>query len=65
MGWNDHVEIVEMQCLDCGEVDTWECWDDVAKARYGGELGMKLGHDINAAGRCPACGSIRGAPVED
>jgi hypothetical protein len=65
MGWNDHVEFAQMQCLTCGEVDTWEFWDIVAKARYGGELGRKLGHDIKDSGRCPHCGSTRGRETED
>jgi hypothetical protein len=65
MGWNDHVDMVEMQCLACGVVDVWEQWDDVAKQRYGGPLGQKLGHDVARSGRCPACGSTRGVSVED
>lgn len=63
MGWNDHVESIEIECLDCGEVGIWEYWDDVAKARYGGELGRKLGHNINNSDRCPNCGSIKGKQV--
>jgi hypothetical protein len=54
-----------MECLDCGVVDTWEIWDYIAKARYGGDLGKKLNHDINNSGRCPSCGSIRGKEVDD
>jgi hypothetical protein len=65
MGWNDHVVSVETECLDCGAVDVWECWDEVAKARYGGDLGRKLGHDIGNSDRCPHCGSTRGKQVDD
>lgn len=64
MGWNDHVELVRMQCLDCGDVDDWEIWDRIALERYGNELGKKLGHDVEEAGKCPACGSKRGEPVD-
>jgi hypothetical protein len=64
LGWNDHVEFVEMQCLDCGEIDTWEIWNAVARQRYGGanrHLGSVLGHDMEKAdSRCPHCGSTRG-----
>lgn len=63
MGWNDHVEFIDMQCLECGEVGIWECWNEVAKARYGGELGRKLGHDASKSDRCPDCGSTRGKAV--
>lgn len=65
MGWNDHVDFVQMECLECGEIDTWECWDSIAKARYGGPLGEKLGHDVNNSGRCPYCGSTKGKVSED
>jgi len=65
MGWNDHVELIEMECLECGEVDLWENWGEVAKARYGGDLGKKLGHDIANSDRCPNCGSTKGKSVED
>lgn len=65
MGWNDHVEHVLMRCLDCGDEDVWELWDKTAIARYGGELGKKLGHDIEAADCCPNCRSPRGKRIED
>ena len=65
MGWNDHVEMIEMECLNCGKVDVWECWDDVAKVRYGGELGQNLGHDIKNSDRCPHCGSTKGQPADE
>jgi hypothetical protein len=68
MGWNDHVDHIQMQCNECGQVDMWEFWDDVAKARYGGEnkkLGEFLGHDDNKSGRCPYCGSTDGDEVDD
>jgi hypothetical protein len=68
MGWNDHVDFVEMQCEECGEVDTWELWDDVARERYGGnnkQLGEMLGHDMDKTdSRCPHCGSTKGTPVD-
>jgi len=68
VGWNDHVEFMETECQDCGEVDIWEYWDEVAKVRYGGEnrhLGEMLGHDDNNSGRCPHCGSTKGTIVDD
>jgi hypothetical protein len=68
MGWNDHVSFVQTQCLDCGAVDTWEFWDDVAKSRYGGKnklLGKFLGHDDDKSGKCPLCGSTRGKAFDD
>lgn len=68
MGWNDHVDFIEMECAQCGQVDTWEFWSDVAKARYGGQnkpLGDFLGRDENKSGRCPHCGSTDGKSVED
>src|SRR5215470_8662283 len=63
MGWNDHVEFAETECLACGEVSRWEYWSDVALARYGGEnahLGEFLGHDYRKSGTCPHCGSSEG-----
>jgi hypothetical protein len=65
MGWNDHVDFYETECLSCGEVDTWEYWDGVAKVRYSGELGEMLGHDVRNSGRCPHCGATEGAIVEE
>jgi hypothetical protein len=65
MGWNDHVDFVEMHCLVCDEIDVWECWDDTAKARYGGTLGEKLGHDVTRSHRCPNCGSSRGVVYDE
>lgn len=65
MGWNDHVDFREMQCLKCGIISTWEFWDDVAKARYGGGLDKKLGHDVNKSDCCPECGSTEGEPADD
>jgi hypothetical protein len=65
MGWNDHVDFVEMECLDCGQIDVWECWDEVAKVRYGGELGKMLNHDIANSDRCPHCGSTRARLAEE
>ena len=65
MGWNDHVAFEEYECLECGEVDVWELWDDIAIARYGGGLDKKLGHDVADHHRCPHCGSTNGKPYED
>jgi len=64
MGWNDHMDFVEVRCEACGEVDTWEFWNDVAKARYSGELGKYLGLDDSKSGRCPHCGSTEGTETE-
>ena len=65
MGWNDHVSSEEMECLSCGEIDTWTMWDDGGKARYTGRIGKMLGVDPAAGNRCPHCGSTRGKPAED
>jgi hypothetical protein len=65
MGWNDHVEFVSMRCDQCGEIDDWEIWNDVAQARYGGAWGKELGHDIANHNRCPLCGGIGGTPVDE
>lgn len=68
MGWNVHVEFRETECLDCGEVETWEYWGETALARYGGEnkdLGKFLGHDEKKHNRCPSCGSTNGKFVEE
>ena len=65
MGWNDHVDMVETECLNCGHVAVWEIWNDTAKVRYGGDLGRKLSHDIRKSGCCPECGSTRGKEVDD
>lgn len=56
-----------MECLECGQVDTWEVWNDVAHARYGGQnkqLGDYLGIDEANSDRCPHCGSTNGTPVD-
>ena len=65
MGWNDHVEFAKMKCLNCKKIDIWECWDELAKVRYGGQLGRKLGHDIKYSDRCPHCGSTRGKQIDE
>ena len=64
MGWNDHVGFQEMECLDCGRIDTWEFWDDVAKERYSDGLDEFLGHDHRKSDRCPHCGSTNGQAVD-
>ena len=64
MGWNDHVEVVECLCLDCGEINEWEFWDDVAKRRYVGEIAALINLDpvrLEQSGKCPNCGSSRGS----
>lgn len=65
MGWNDHVESLETECLDCGEIDDWEYWDEVGRARYSGTIGKKLGVDANRHGKCPNCGSTNGKIIEN
>jgi ribosomal protein S27AE len=65
MGWNDHVDFVQTECMDCGEIDVWEHWNEVALARYGGSLGIELGHDVRRNNRCPHCGSENGEPTDD
>jgi hypothetical protein len=64
MGWNDHVEFIETECLACGVIDTWEYWDAVGKARYVGQIGQMLNVDPHKSGKCPACGSARGRQVD-
>jgi hypothetical protein len=63
MGWNDHMHDEEMECQDCGQIDTWTIWDDVAKVRYAGGIGKKLGLDATKADCCPHCGSTNGKPA--
>ena len=65
MGWNDHVEMVEMKCLSCGEIDSWWIWDDTGKARYTGGLGEMLGVDPTRGDKCPHCGSTRGVVYDE
>jgi hypothetical protein len=65
MGWNDHMQVYETECLACGEVEDWEYWDEVGVDRYGGLIGRKLGVDSSKSGRCPHCGSTKGEIVED
>ena len=63
MDWNDHVEFVETECLDCGVIDTWQHWDAVGKVRYIGQIGQLLNVDASRSGQCPHCGSVRGRQV--
>jgi hypothetical protein len=65
MGWNDHVEFIETECLTCGITDTWEYWSDVGKARYVGEIAKMLNVDPGRSGKCPHCGSVKGREVDD
>lgn len=65
MGWNDHVEVFETECLDCGAVDDWEYWDEVGRERYVGPVGELLGQDATKSGKCPHCGSSRGKIIDD
>ena len=65
MGWNDHVEFLKTECLDCGEVDDWEYWSEIGRARYGGGLDKKLGVDVGKHAKCPHCGSTNGRVCPD
>jgi Zn finger protein HypA/HybF involved in hydrogenase expression len=65
MGWNDHMEGYETECLECGAVDDWEYWDEVGVARYSGSIGQMLNVDPAKSGKCPHCGSTKGKIVED
>jgi hypothetical protein len=65
MGWNDHVNFVEMYCESCGVTAEWEIWNEVALARYSGKLGEMLGIDAERSGKCPHCGSDDGTEVTD
>lgn len=65
MGWNDHVEFIAMECLDCGAVDDWEFWDDTGRHRYSGAMGALVNVDVSRHGKCPHCGSTKGEPVEE
>jgi len=65
MGWNDHVEFFDVECLDCGFVGTWQFWDDIAKARYVGPVGELLNVDASKSDKCPHCGSTRGRSIDD
>ena len=63
MGWNDHVEFLETECLDCGAVSNWEYWDDVGRSRYVGEIGKMLNVDATRHAKCPDCGSTNGKVI--
>jgi hypothetical protein len=65
MGWNDHVERHETECLDCGEINTWEYWDAVGQQRYVGRIGEMLGVNADRSGKCLHCGSVNGQLVGD
>jgi Zn finger protein HypA/HybF involved in hydrogenase expression len=65
MGWNDHVESLETECLTCGAVDDWDYWDAVGQQRYVGAIGELVGQDASKSGKCPHCGSASGRIVED
>ena len=65
MGWNDHVEFVEMECLRCGREDTWEFWDSVGIARYSGDIGQMLNVHTDRHNKCPHCGGSEGREVGD
>jgi hypothetical protein len=65
MGWNDHVESHETECLSCGEVSDWEYWDRVGQQRYVGRIGEILGVDADRSGKCPNCGSTNGRIVDE
>ena len=65
MGWNDHVEFIETECLDCGAVTAWEYWSETGRQRYIGAIGELLHVDATRHGKCPECGSTNGAMVGD
>lgn len=65
MGWNDHVEFRETECLDCGQINDWEYWDEVGKRRYVGRIGQIVGQDATKSDKCPHCGSTNGKIVEE
>ena len=65
MGWNDHVEYRETQCLKCGVVDDWEYWDVVGRQRYVGAIGEMVGQDATKSGKCPHCGASEGDILAD
>ena len=65
MGWNDHVEYIETECLKCGEIDDWEHWDEVGKQRYVGAVGELVNQDATKSDRCPHCGSTRGRVIPE
>ena len=60
MGWNDHVDFVEVECRECGEINAWTFWDEVGKQRYVGAVGQLIGQDATIPPHCPACGSTDG-----
>lgn len=64
MGWNDHVDYRLRECLDCGQEDIWEYWDDVALARSEVYDNL-LGTDVRKHARCPNCGSTKGVDTDD
>jgi Zn finger protein HypA/HybF involved in hydrogenase expression len=65
MGWNDHVEYYETECLDCGEIQAWPYWDEEGKARYVGAVGALVNQDATKSGKCPSCGSSNGQMVDE
>jgi hypothetical protein len=65
MGWNDHVDFCETECLQCGVTSEWEYWDEVGRERYVGAIGEFLGVDATRSGKCPHCGSTEEAIVKE
>ncbi len=65
MGWNDHVQVIETECLDCGQIDDWEYWDEVGRERYIGSVGALVGQDATKSHKCPHCGSTNGKVIDE
>ena len=65
MGWNDHVEFIEVRCKQCGTISDWEFWDEIGRERYVGKIGQMLGVDATRSGKCPQCGSSEGEQIEE
>jgi hypothetical protein len=64
MGWNDQVDFIETECLQCGETAVWEYWNAVAQSRYVGRTDAALDVIAARSDRCPHCGSMNGRIVE-
>jgi ribosomal protein S27AE len=65
MGWNDHVDYVETECLRCGVIQPWEYWSEVGQQRYVGKIGEMVGVDATKHNTCPKCGWKKGRMVEE
>ena len=65
MGWNDHVEFYQTECLECGEIDIWEYCDSTGRQRYVGRIGEFLNVDAGRSGKCQSCGSTNGCVLNE